>query len=258
MIVDTNVNLSRWPFRRVRGDDLQGLLKILWSNKVESAWAGSFDALLHKDVDGVNRRLVEDCRMASAGDQLVPFGCVNPTLRGWEEDFRRCHEVHRMPGIRLQPNYHGYTLEDSVFERLLRMADERKLIVQLCVKMEDERTQHPLLQVPPVDVSPLPKLLAGIPNVRLVILNGLRLVYAPTVKLLASLPNVTFDIGMLETVGTLSRITSRIPIERLLFGSYAPLFTFESALLKVREGDLNETDRQALLSGNARRLLGRK
>ena len=64
MIVDTNVNLSRWPFRRLPGDETSDLVARLRKRNVAQAWAGSFDGILYKDIGGVNARLVVDCKMA--------------------------------------------------------------------------------------------------------------------------------------------------------------------------------------------------
>jgi predicted TIM-barrel fold metal-dependent hydrolase len=252
-MIDVNVSLSRWPFRRLPHDETPRLVGKLRRAGVTSAWAGSFEALLHRDVAGVNGRLVEECRPYT--DMLVPFGTVNPTLPDWQDDLRRCHEAHGMPGIRLHPNYHGYTLADSAFAELLRLADERRLIVQLAVRMEDDRTQHPLVRVTDVDTKPLLELLPARPNLRVVILNGLRTLSAAAAAELAAAGRVWFEISMLEGVGGLERLVERVPVERLLFGSYFPFFVHESALLKLRESDLGEFRERAIRFGNAERVL---
>src|SRR4029078_10786511 len=137
---------GRWAFRRLPAEDVGTLDDRLRRGHVEQAWVGGLESLFHRDVEGVNSRLAEACRRFTG--RLVPFGTVNPTLPDWEEDLRRCQETHRFRGIRLCPSYHGYSITDPSFERLLTLAARRGLVVQIVVTMEDERTQHPVLRVP--------------------------------------------------------------------------------------------------------------
>jgi hypothetical protein len=46
-----------------------------------------------------------------------------------------------------------------------------------------------------------------------------------------------------------------LPVERLLFGSHAPYFPIENALLKCFESPLSRPQMQAIFAGNASRLL---
>lgn len=256
-MIDTNVHLFRWPFRRLIGDDPADLVTRLRSKGVTQAWAGSFEALLCRDIGGVNLRLAAACRQHGP-NFLVPFGCVNPKLPDWEEELRRCHEDHHMPGLRLYPNYHGYTLADPDFAKLLTMAAQRKLIVQIALSMEDSRTQFPLLQVPSVDPAPLADLIARTPNLQLMLLNARSWVDDPTPKTQQILKagNVYFDIATNEGVGGLARLIAATSSDRVVFGSHYPFYYFESAALKVRSAALPRDQEKALYDGNARRLLG--
>ena len=70
-MIDVNVNVSRWPFRRLPHDETPKLVHKLKACGITQAWVGSFDGLLHCDVAAVNARLVDECRK----DVQVP-GCL--------------------------------------------------------------------------------------------------------------------------------------------------------------------------------------
>ena len=253
-MIDVNVNLSRWPFRRLVGDEPSDLVAGLRKRDVTQAWAGTFDGILHKDISSANARLAADCH-GHGSNLLIPFGSINPMLPDWQEDVRRCHEEHKMPGIRLHPNYHGYDLKEPAFSELLHLAAARRLVVQLVLSMEDERTQHPLVRVAPVDMAPLPELLKSSPGTRLIVLNSNHVRNLEQLQKLLSAGDVYFDISMVEGVGGVARLAQNVSTRRVLFGSNYPLFYFESAMLKVRESGFTDTERQAVLEENARRLL---
>ena len=252
-LIDTNVSLSRWPFRRLPLDDTPALVAKLRANGVVQAWAGSFDALLHKDISAVNVRLADECARLSEG-VLIPFGAINPSLPDWEEDLRRCAEVHKMRGVRLHPNYHGYKLSDPIFERVLQLATERGLIVQIAVSMEDERTIHPLVNVPPTDTAPLAPLLKRFPKLRVQLLNAFRTLRGAPVQTLAK-AGVRFEIATLEFVAGVGKILAEIDQASLLFGSGAPFYYFESALLKLKESPLSGAQLAAVSAESARAFL---
>jgi predicted TIM-barrel fold metal-dependent hydrolase len=254
-LTDANVSLFRWPFRRVKGDETSALAEKLQRHGVTSAWAGSFEGLLHRDLGGVNLRLAEECRKHPL---FVGFGSVNPTAPDWEEDVRRCHDEYRMPGIRLHPNYHGYDLTNPAFAKLLSIAAERGLVVQLAVSMEDDRTQHPLVRVAPVDVTPLPQLVRETPGLRLTLLNASRTLRLEELHRLAAAGEIAFEISTMESLGGVSAFLAQVSLERVLFGSNAPLYYFESAEGKLRESVLSDEQKAAITSGNAAKLLNAK
>ena len=149
-IIDTNVHLFQWPFRRLKYDRTEALVQKLRRHRITQAWAGSFEFVLHKQLDGANLRLADECR-EHGGGLLIPIGSVNPVWPDWEEDLRRCHEQYKMPGIRLYPAYHGYGLDHPELLRLLASAARRGLLVQIVIRMEDERVHHPSIIAPVVE-----------------------------------------------------------------------------------------------------------
>lgn len=253
-MIDANVSLGPWPFRKVPVESARVLADRLRRAGIASAWVGSLEGVFQRDVEGVNLRLAESCRSTDA-ERLVPFGTVNITLPDWEEDLRRCHETHHFPGIRVHPSYHGYPLSDPGFARLLARAADRRLVVQVVVTMEDERTQHPVFRVPSLDLAPLEKLVPTLPGLKLVLLNAFRVATVDVAKRIGASRSVWFDIAMLEGVDRLGSLVERVGADRVLFGSHFPLFNIESAALKLKETKQPSSVLTQVSETNATRLL---
>lgn len=263
-IIDTNVNLFDWPFRALKYRDTKALVAKLKKHRIIEAWAGSFEALLSKDMNGVNARLAAECREHGPGF-LIPFGSVNLAWPDWEEDVRRCHEVHKMPGIRIYPGFQPFDLDHPGMERFVKMISERGLILQVVFGMEDPRVHHPIINVSPVTFAPLLKAVKRTPNAKVQLLHLDGAIRGDGLSQFMAQINAFMDISRLEGNGAVGRMvgsasglpSARVPVERILFGSHAPYFPVETALLKLIESPLDAQQLQFIMQGNARRLLPR-
>jgi predicted TIM-barrel fold metal-dependent hydrolase len=262
-IIDTNVNLFKWPFRRMKYGETRSLVAKLRHHRITKAWAGNFEALFSKSIDDVNARLAEECRTKGEGT-LVPFGAVNLAWPDWEEDLRRCHEVYRMPGIRLYPIYQTFDLNHIEFPKLMSQATERGMIIQIVGDMEDSRVHHPIVLTRELSFDPLVDIMKMIPKAKVQLLCWNERVSSELLKKLVSETSVVLDISWLESTGAIGRLIdgnpwsgpeTPVPVERLLFGSHAPYFPVECGIIKLFESPLTLEQMKAVMNGNARRFM---
>lgn len=252
-MIDVNIYLGHWPYRRLPLDEPKALAEKLRALGIEQAWAGHFDALLHRDITSVNARLAKACK--DSGDFFRPIGAVDPTLPDWEGDLDRCAGELAMQGIRLHPDFHGYKLDDPLFESVLRRATERKLLVQLPLTMEDDRTRHPRLSPPSIDAAPLAKVVGRIDGLRLMVLNIGKALTVEQAADVVRAGDVLVDIAMVEGLEAIKRWVDLVGPDRLVVGSYAPFFYPESAALKLAESGLPESVLEKIRSANAARMI---
>ncbi len=253
MITDTNVWLSRWPTRRLPLDDTPELVRTLQALHITQAWAASLDGLLHRDLRSVNRRTVTECQQHGQG-VLRPVAIINPALPGWQDDLDDGLQLG-IRIIRLIPGWHGWTLQSPEFRQLLQTAAPHRLLLQICLRLEDPRIQHSLLQIPDVDPTPLLEADNRPADGPVQLLNALASTPLELAGRLAVEAGVGFDIAMLEGLAGLERLTRQLPPERLQFGSFAPIFTPHAAVLKLQESELPRPLLDAIRKDNANTLL---
>ena len=261
-IIDTNINLFDWPFRVLKYRETATLVAKLKKHRVVEAWAGSFEALLSKDMNGVNERLATECRQHSGF--LIPFGSVNLAWPDWQEDVRRCHEIHKMPGIRIYPGYQPFNLDHPDVESLLTIIAERGLVLQVVFGMEDPRVHHPIINVGPASLRPLLKAVQKTPTAKVQLLHFPGAPGSDFAEFMKE-PNTYAEISRFEGNGGIGRMigtieglpSARAPVDRVVFGSHAPYFPVETALLKLIESPLDAQQLQSIMHQNARKLLPR-
>ncbi len=242
-ILDSNVSLFRWPFRRLPLDETGALVAKLRSLGIVRAFVGSFEGIFHRDLSAANRRLAEEC---AAFPELEPAASVNPAMPGWQRDLDEAPRV-----VRLHPGYHGYALDDPRFAELLDAAAGRGLLVQIAVALEDVRTQPTMARVADVDPSPLASLLADRPGASVQLLNWKP--RPPAVEALAGCPGLLVDTALADGTDAVARLVDAFGADRVLFGTHAPFLIPEAALVRVHEAALDEPVLGAVLHGNADR-----
>lgn len=263
LITDTFIHLFDWPFRKLKCANSNQLVKKLKQHSIEKAWAGNFEALFHKDIDGTNRRLAEECRKIDSGF-LKPVGSVNTTWPDWEEDLRRCDENYKMTGIRIHPLYQMIDLSSPEFKKLVADATVRGMFIQIAGDLEDYRHHHPLVEVRNFPFDPILDVAKAIPEARIQMVHWNRQVNKNLLAQLVDHTNIVFDTSRIEGAGEMGGLIDgdswygpdqKIDANRFLFGSHAPFFAVESALLKLFEHPLEEKQLRMVMKQNAKQFI---
>lgn len=247
MILDLNVYIGTWPFRRLRRAGAANVRRLMARIGISRALAAPLQAVFYKDcLEGV-QEMMEG--IGAAGD-LLPLAMVNPRFPGWERDLRTMVEEWGCVACGLIPHYHGYRVYDSCATALCRKLQELRLPALLFVRLQDERSHHWCMQVPPLAVDDLLYLLKAFPDLPLAICNA-----NLPVEGVALAPALADRAATLLTTAykslKLPQMVERLGVQHLAFATGMPLHYPESALFQVRDAGLSDAERQALLWDNA-------
>ncbi len=233
MIVDVDTIVGFWPARRC-DISVERLQLLMQRHGVEQAWVCSARGLWYDDEEG-NRETAE---VAQRYANLVPVATLNPLkltnaaaeIKRWMDGGGRI--------FRFFPEYQGWPLNSPSWHRILAMLDEARAVIVVGGSVS------PVL--PEIRGLHTPVILAGAHVYQL----------ADALALADEMPNVYLSTRLLLGPGSVEVAVSHLGAERLVFGSHAPVVYQESALRVVQAADLNAEQRQAILQGNAQRLIG--
>jgi uncharacterized protein len=253
-MIDANCMVGCYPFRRLPYDSVDALLGKMDELGIERAVVARLEAAFYKDAEVANEELF---RIAAAhSDRFWPTAVINPALPSWQDDFARCQDLG-MVGVRLHPNYHGYSPAAREAVALVERAAEAKLPVVISVGVEDVRHQHRLFHVANVSTADVAMLMNYLTDATYLVVGATYRECVAIEGALGRTENVHYDLSRVQgPIRDVDLLHQTIGPSRLLYGSNLPLHVPESAKLSIDTADIPDADKDLIRQGNARRIFG--
>lgn len=258
MIIDSNVLLGNWPFRKLPYTDAGQVRQILKASGINHAVAGSLDAILFRNVQDGNEILYK--ALSQHREFFTPAATINPSYARWEKDYEQALQ-EKCAAIRVWPEYQGWSLLDSCGLELCRACKEDNLPLVLSAEIEDVRQRHALDKPADWAGSEVKRLIEEMEGLKVLIVNA-RAEKVREIALTLSEENrkrIFFDISGLwgACVDDLDLCIEQAGISQFVFGSHAALKTPETAITKLNLSRIKEQDKKQICAQNIKQLMPR-
>lgn len=256
MLFDVNAWLGSFPFRSLRDNTPEALVRRLDREGIRWAAVAPIEGIFHRNVQPANERLVE--AIAPFAGRLLPMAVINPTYVKWEDDLARCHEELGVIGVRLLPVYHGYDIDGPLARRVLGACRERGLPVSIPQRIEDPRQRHPFDPGVEVDLHRVAALLAAEPKATLIVTNargnlaGSSLATRPDLKEAAWCFDLSLALG--NHFRQTTDLVERCGPGRLVYGTHLPFSYAACATVKLHLLPVDDEAKADIAYRNAWRL----
>lgn len=247
MIVDVGAFTGAWPSHPVHGR-LEDVVASLNHVGVDRILVSPLDAVWCRNPHLYNGPLYRACE---GRDDLLPVPILDPSIATWKEELTRAVDSV-VQAIRLLPNYHGYVLADQ--DAFWDAVSERGIVVFVQTRMEDPRRQHPKSVVEDVAVNEIVELADQRRDIRFVIGGARTGEIRGASDALKERSNLFADVSQADGLDAVRILVGQGLMEKLLFGSHAPLFIPEAAVARVVT-DLTDEVAEYVFGANAEQLM---
>lgn len=260
MLIDINANIGHWPFIQTNCNSCSALLGRMNKYGVAISLISNMNGIFYKDTQASNEELIaeinSDKRFRS---RFIPFGIINPIYAGWKNDLEVCSKKFGMKGIRLYPQYHDYELNEPSCIELVKMARDRGMIVALTIRMVDSRPRHWMDLKKEWTLKDIIPILNAVPDAKFMALNisSGTLMNDNEMKIFRDSDILIDTSGKnLKNLGDLLKTFGK---EKFAFGTHSPILDYLTGLIRIeslRQSEADETTKDLVRSGNAKRILG--
>lgn len=257
-MIDVNVFLGAYPWRRLPGTSPAGLLQAMDRAGIEHAWVSHLPGLFWKDPTEGNPWLYET---VAAQPRFRAVATVHPGLPGWEDDLAGAVAAGAV-AVRADPGYLGLAPAGAEMLALVRAAGAAGMPLLAAVRLEDGRGRHPLDVAPELAPWMVRQWIRASESVRLVVTHAERSfieeVHHGSTP--AEAGRLWWDISWVwgPPEDHLAHLLATIGPARFLFGTGQPLRLAEVAGARLDLLELDPAARAAITQDNAARLAGRR
>ena len=250
MRIDVNAFVGAYPYRRVPGTSIEGLLHAMERTGIDAAWVSHLPSVFWRDPMEGNAWLYQ---ATASIPRLRPVPAVHPGLAGWEAALGEAAD-HGAPAVRSDPLYYGIEAAGPEMRVLAAACGAARLPLIMAVRLEDGRQRHVNDRVPELPAAAVRALIRSDEEVRLVITHADRgfveeVHFGSTPEEAARLWwDVSWIWGPPED--QLETLLGTIGVDRFVFGTGQPLRIPESSVAKLDLLGLPSDQRGAIESGN--------
>jgi uncharacterized protein len=255
-MIDFCCDIGNYAFRQWPAEDVAGTLPLLDRAGIDTALVGSIDAITYVCPHPANERLMADIKANDPAGRLIPLTVLNPVYPGVERDMEESRELG-FRGLKLYPNYHGYHADDPPALRLIETATDFGWPVLITMRVEDERHHHPLMKVRGVDLNTVIEAAKQLPQATIILSGGNSAETPRFLRAIGDLPNAYAELSYVKgPLKALENLVGEFGSEKMLLGTHLPFVYPGCGIAKIAEAAIPDEAKQAILDGNAKRILG--
>lgn len=250
MRIDVNAFVGAYPFRRVPGASMEGLLRSMDRVGIDAAWVSHLPSVFWRHPMEGNAWLYD---AASTTERLRPVPAVHPGLAGWEAALGEAAD-RSAPAVRCDPHHYGIDAAGPEMRVLAAACGAAKVPLMVAVRLEDGRQRHVNDHAPELSAAQLRALMRSDEDVRLLVTHADRgfieeVHFGSTPEEAARLWwDVSWIWGPPED--HLQTLLDTVGVDRFVFGTGQPLRIPESSVTKLDLLELRPEQRAAIESGN--------
>jgi len=253
MILDANAFIGKWPYWPVQASSVHDLIAELGMVKIDAAAICSTRSVFVNWEDG-NAEVEKAAKLQ--GSAVIPFACLGTTelSHAFREPAYDFDGLQRrgFVGVRLYPQHHSYhPLFSGFVDVILEDAASRGWPVVLPLRIIMN------WGMPTVGPEVMHELVTRHPRVKWILagVNYLHELQMAT-SLMLRYSNVCLETSCVMGYAAIEKTACMCGSGQLLFGSGAPLQLATAGLAKIVQANLSDDAKEAILSGNLKRLLG--